>query len=756
MGNRRATSAIGTTKAQQFPRDAWALRAITDSGLIAGFAAESLAGGECEWLATAAVKLGADAERLTAVVAKAAHVPVADLVQADPAAAHFVPENLSRQYAAVPLTAANRTIRVATANPMDLDAEQALGFVAGRQVELLYALPEAIQKRIDEMYRPERSIERLVNGLGTSGTVETSAEEAKGYDGGTAVEAPVSKLVDATISDAVRERASDVHFEPFEHGLIVRYRVDGVLREVMRVPRSAAGALVRRLKVVAKLDVSDPLHPHDGRASARVDGKPWDLRVSSVPVARYGEKVVVRLLDPTSGIAPLTGLGLWPDELAALEALLRNREGIVLVTGPTGSGKTTTLYSALDRIRSTGINVVTVEDPVEYQMAGVNQIQVNEKQGFTFAGALRSVLRQDPNVILLGEIRDEETARTAWQAGLSGHFVLSTLHTNDAISSLARLVDLGVEPYKVATALKGVIAQRLLRKICPQCATPATADTLPPHARPPADFDRPVQVLVASKGCAACAFTGYRGRVAIEEILTVDGAVADGIARGAFGDALHVAARAAGMRPLFEAGLRRVWVGETTYEEVFRVIGETTSRLTGDATPAAGPEVVALLAPAAAPVVPQPSAPPTDSSPWSRTVPEAPAARAPAAAPLVLVADDDPAMRTLMRTILQAQGLQVAEAADGITALDEAQRLRPALMLLDMDMPRLDGLGVLETLRQRLLGRSVPVIVVTARDDPAIESRCIELGAEDYITKPIQPASLVARTRAVLRRAGIT
>jgi type II secretory ATPase GspE/PulE/Tfp pilus assembly ATPase PilB-like protein/ActR/RegA family two-component response regulator len=782
MGNRRATSASGQFQAPKFPRDAWALRAITESGVLAAFAADALAREEGEWLASAAIKLGADAARLTAVMAKAAHVVVADLAHADPAAVHFIPENLSRQYAALPLTATNRLIRVATANPMDLDAEQSFGFVAGRQVELLYALPEPIQKRVDEMYRPERSIERLVDGLGTSGTVESLAEEAKVYDTGTAVEAPVAKLIDATISDAVRERASDVHFEPYEQGLIVRYRVDGVLREVMRIPRSAAGALVRRLKVVAKLDVSDPLHPHDGRASARVDGKPWDLRVSSIPVARYGEKVVVRLLDPTSGIAPLTGLGLWPDELATLEALLRNREGIVLVTGPTGSGKTTTLYSALDRIRSTGINVVTVEDPVEYQMAGVNQIQVNEKQGFTFAGALRSVLRQDPNVILLGEIRDEETAKTAWQAGLSGHFVLSTLHTNDALSSLARLTDLGVEPYKIATALKGVVAQRLLRRLCPKCALPSTADALPPHTRPPIDFDRPVRVLLASKGCTECAFTGYRGRVAIEEILTVDSSVADAIARGTFGEAILTAARLAGMRTLFEAGMRRVWVGETTYEEVFRVIGETTSRAAADAPaalaapappppgaapPAAAPAIapiattsrVAPRPPAAVPAVTPPAPPPaeaTDTSPWSRTVPEVTAAAAePAAAPLVLVADDDPAMRALVHAILTTQGLRVAEAADGITALDEAQRLRPALILLDMDMPRLDGLGVLETLRKRLLGRSTPVIVVTARDDAAIESRCIELGAEDYITKPIQPASLVARTRAVLRRAGV-
>ncbi len=729
MGNRRATSSVS---APTFPRDEWALAALEGAALLPAGAKDTIRRELPEWVASTAIKLGADETAVAAALAKAARVPLAGLERIDPGAAHFVPEAVARRYAALPTSATNRGIRIATANPMDLDAEQALGFVAGRQVEFDYALPDPLMRRIEEIYRPEHSIERLVSGLGTTATVETAVEEIKVYDTGTAVEAPVAKLVDATIADAVHERASDVHFEPFDQGLLIRYRVDGVLREVMRVPRSAAGVVIRRMKVVAKLDVSDPLHPHDGRASARVDGKLWDLRVSSIPIARYGEKVVVRLLDPSTGIAPLSGLGLWPDELAAFENLLKNREGVVLVTGPTGSGKTTTLYSALDRIRSTGINVVTVEDPVEYRMDGVNQIQVNEKQGFTFATALRSVLRQDPDVVLLGEIRDEETARTAWQAGLSGHFVLSTLHTNDAVGSIARLVDLGIEPYKMASALKGVLAQRLLRRLCPSCAAPVAVEALPENARPPADFERPIQLLGA-RGCGKCAFTGYRGRMAVEEILTVDGEVAELIASGTLGEPLAAAARRAGMRPLFDAGLRRVWVGDTSYDELFRVVGETSLRPSGEA---------------AAPAVAVPAAAaPDEAEPMAASL-EA------ASHPLVLVADDDPAMRTLVTTILTAQGMRVAEASDGIAALDEAQRLRPALMLLDMDMPRLDGLGVLETLRRRLIGRAVPVIVVTARDDPAIESRCIELGAEDYITKPIQPASLVARTRAVLRRVG--
>jgi type IV pilus assembly protein PilB len=635
---------------------------------------------------------------------------------------------VARQYAALPLAATNKTIRIATANPLDYDAERALGFTAGRAVEFQYALPGLLARRLDEVYRPERSIERLVSGLGAQATVETIREEQPAQDTLVAsVEAPAARLVDATIADAVRERASDIHFEPGEHGLVVRYRVDGVMREVMRVPRSAAGAVTRRLKITAKLDIADPLHPHDGVAAARVDGRAWDLRVSSVPVSTYGEKIVVRLLDPASATLKLDAIGLWPDELAAVEGLLGHRDGILLVTGPTGSGTTSTLYAALDRIRTTGINttginVVTVEDPVEYRLPGVNQVEVSEKSGLTFAAALRSVLRQNPHVVLLGEIRDRETAQTAWEAALSGRLVLSTLHTNDAAASIAWLRDLGIEPFKLAAALRGVLAQRLLRRLCPRCSEPVAAESLPATARPPKDFARPVAVK-AAKGCNHCGFTGYRGRFAIEEILTVDGTIAELIAQGALGEQIVESARRYGMRTLWEAGIRRVWTGETAYEEVVRVVGE--------------PPVKPAVAPAAAPPAPvaEPAAAPT--------------------APLVLVADDDPAMRRLEASILEAEGFAVVAAEDGVAALEQAQRLQPAILLLDMDMPRLDGFGVLEALRQRLAGRSVPVIVVTAHDDPETETRCIELGAEDYITKPIQPARLVARIRAVLRRTGV-
>lgn len=727
---RPAARPPATTPTAKSLRDSWLLAALEREKLIAPAAVEALRKEAPEWVAAAVVTKGiASADLVAAVAARAAHVPVANLAKAEPAALQFVPETAARQYAALPLAASNRVITIATANPLDLNAEQSLGFVAGRQVEFQYAAPLALFARLDEVYRPERSIERLVDGLATEATVQP-AEGPRAAAAPAAAEAPAARLVEATIADAVRERASDIQIEPSEQGLVVRYRIDGVLKEVMRVPRNAAGSVVRRLKVLARLDIADPLHAQEGRATARVDGKPWDLYVATAPVARYGEQVAVRLVDPMAAPPTLESLGLWPDELALLESLLVHREGIVLLAGPRGSGKVMILYAALGKIRAGGADVATVEDPVAYHLSGVKQFQVGPQTGASYGGMLRTALRDEPAVIVLGEIRDGETAAAAWQAGLSGHLILTALRTADLTTALARLQSLGVEPQKIAAATKGVVTQRLLRRLCPQCAEPGDLAALPEAMRPPAAFERPVAIRKA-KGCAHCGFSGYRGRVVIQELLTVDGPVAELIAGGAPADRLAQAGRRYGMRTLWQAGIRRVWAGETSYEELVRVVGEPV------------PEVAA---PVEAPA-PERAAPAAAPAP---VAPEAEAAAPPG--PLMLVADDDPAMRALMSTILKSQGFEVAEAVDGVEALDQAQRLSPAVLLLDMEMPRLDGFGVLEALRRRLVGRAVPVIVVTAHDDPATEAKCIELGAEDYLTKPIQPSSLVVRIRAVLRR----
>jgi type IV pilus assembly protein PilB len=440
---------------------------LVDEGVLLGVQAEELKLGVGQSLWGRAVTRGYTTdEAIVKILSTRFKVPPADMAAADPRAATLLPESVARKHGVVAIYADDRVITLATSDPHDFEVEETLRFVTGRRVALQVASPEAIERKIDELYRPEKSINRLLAGLDPS-NVESIEEVQVGPSRDPALEAPMTKLVDAMIADGVRDGASDIHAEPLSDGMSVRYRIDGVLKEVMRLPGTAGPALVRRVKILAKLDVTDPLHPHDGRAGVRVDGKVIDLRIATVPVARRGEKVVIRILDKSNLRASIPDLQLPPQEEEIFRGLLKNREGMILVTGPTGSGKTTTLYAVVNELRTGKVNIVTVEDPVEYDIPGISQLQVNEAQGFTFATALRSVLRQDPDILLVGEIRDNETSSIAIQAGLSGHLVLSTLHTNDAPSAVVRLRDLGTDSFKLAAVLKGVVAQRLVRRSAP-------------------------------------------------------------------------------------------------------------------------------------------------------------------------------------------------------------------------------------------------------------------------------------------------
>jgi type IV pilus assembly protein PilB len=701
--------------------------------------AELVASATALWPAVVAAGFATDAQ-VTDAVARRFRIPVANLAAAEPRSVTLVPESLARKHQVVPLSANDRTIQIASADPRDLDLEQTLRFITGRDVCFQVAPPTSLAERLDELYRPERSIERLLGGL------EPSRVEALDTDLTLAaperdLDAPVAKLVDAMISDGVREGASDIHAEPTEGGVVVRYRVDGVLREVMRLPEAAGAAFVRRVKIWAKLDVTDPLRPHDGHAAARVDGQVVDLRVSTIPIARRGEKVVIRILDKTNLRNTIADLGLGPHEREMMERLLGHREGMLLVTGPTGSGKTTTLYAALNQLKTGRVNIVTVEDPVEYQVPGISQIQVNVAQGLTFAGALRSVLRQDPDIVLVGEIRDLETATTAVQAGFSGHFVLSTLHTNDAASAVMRLRDMGVDAFKVASVLRGVVAQRLLRRLCQACAEPVDVATLPAELRPPAGWAAPVKLRKAV-GCRQCNGRGYRGRIPVFEIMPIDESIGRLIDGGALPEVLAGAARKLGMRTLWQTGLERFWNGDTSLDELTRVLGQH-----GGDDAAAG----AAAAPALAPPAPGPGTV-RSTGPAAAPPATAPGDGADQAGPTrILVADDDPQMRRLIKSVLQREGFDVLEAVDGLDALDAVERGGVDLVILDLEMPRLDGLGVLEELRAQIRTASLPVIVLTAQHGES-EEKALDLGAQDYLTKPVQTRSLVARVRAVLKR----
>ena len=712
------------------PSDAWLGPVLLSAGVLSPDEAQELAAAGVESVWRAAVERGfTSSDRVAAALAQSFKAPMADLAAADARAATLLPEAMARKHQVVALAVSDRIIRIATADPRDLNVEQSLGFVTGREVRFEVAPPAAIAEKLDELYRPEKSINRLLSGL-NAGSVEQIEDPSPAETRDPSLDAPMAKLVDAMIGDAVRERASDIHAEVIDGGTAVRYRVDGVLREVMRLPESACPALVRRVKILAKLDVTNALRPQDGRTATRVDGQAVDLRVSTLPIARRGEKVVIRILDRTNLRSGIEHLGLPEDEHVMLRRLLGHREGMVLVTGPTGSGKTTTLYAMLNELKDGKVNIVTVEDPVEYDMPGISQIQVNEAQGLTFATSLRSVLRQDPDILLVGEIRDNETAKTAVQAGLSGHRVLSTLHTNDAPSAIVRLRDIGVDAFKAATVLKGVLAKRLVRRLCDACATPVPVDSLPVDARPPAG-----RAAIPRKpvGCRACNGLGYQGRLAILEILPVDEAVARAIDSAQHTEVIAAAGRRAGMRTLWERGLLRVWAGQTSLDELVRVLGEPAA----DETVAAVPGAVATGA-------------------GSSLVPErVQRAVAPAAASggtRVLIADDDPQMRRLIRTVLEREGFAVTEAGDGLDALDAVEQAAPDLLLLDMDMPRLDGMGVLEEIRARVRTATLPVIVLTARGGET-EADALELGADDFLAKPVQPRSLTARVRAVLKRA---
>src|SRR3989440_5609492 len=463
--------------------------------------------------------------------------------------------------------------------------EKALAFSTAREIRMFQLAPSKIAERLDEMYRPEKAVDKLLEGMESSTSLEHLQDVAPDELVASEAEAsqrPVVRLVDLIISEGILARSSDIHIEPEEGGVAVRYRIDGVLRQVMKIPRQAGLPLISRIKIISSLDIADRLRPQDGRARVAVNGQPIDLRVSTLPAA-LGEKVVIRILDSRATVKSLDSLGLNANEIEAIKALLENHEGILLVTGPTGSGKTTTLYSCINLIKSEGVNIVTVEDPVEYRMQGIVQVQVQEKAGLTFASALRSILRQDPNVVLVGEIRDRETAQIAVQASLTGHLVLSTLHTNDAANAVTRLVDIGVEAYKIAASLRGVVAQRLMRRLCPTCkevwieAPPERLRRWIPKGTP----------LYRAAGCPDCAMTGYRGRFSILEVLTMTPELERLIAAGEAADRIAEAARRGGVESLCGAGPAHAAGGESPVEELTRGVDipEEGEHPTGAAAP---------------------------------------------------------------------------------------------------------------------------------------------------------------------------
>jgi len=710
-------------------------------------------------------------------VAARFRMKVAELGTVSQQARELVPEALARKFRVLPLSISDSVLDIATADPLDLDCERTMAFALGRTVRMSIAAPKRIADRIDEVYRPENVIEKILEGVQGTYDFENISETAEESDldinAARAGERPVIQLVDRILAEGIQSRASDIHLEPEESGIAVRYRIDGVLRQAMVLPKAAGIPLVSRVKIMAQLDIADRLRPQDGRARVAVSGNRVDLRVSTLP-ASQGEKVVIRVLDQRTTILSLDSLGLLPDEHTRIMELLQAREGIVLVTGPTGSGKTTTLYSMLRTVQARGVNIVTVEDPVEYRLQGIVQVQVNEKAGLTFPAALRSILRQDPDVILVGEIRDKETANIAIQASLTGHLVLSTLHTNDAASSVTRLVDIGIETYKIAAALKGVVAQRLMRRICAHCRELAVGQV-------PDRLQRyfPEQgTLYRAVGCPECSMTGYRGRLAIEEVLFVTEEVERRIAGNESVERINDGAREGGMKSLWESAVQHVRQGETTIEELLRVLEAPQE---GSSRSGSSPRVTTEEVKTVKPAEPRgsrslPQANEDDEGSSAQATTDASRRRSGSrhvvpggftgeafeladdekvkrpGAKRVLLVEDEESLRRVMKDLLEREGFVVFEASDGVIALDEVDRLAPDIVVLDLNLPRLDGYGVLSHLRARPATQKLPVIVLTAKGDEESEVRVFEYGASDYLTKPFRGRALSARIHSLIDR----
>ena len=686
-------------------------------------------------------------EQLLGALATRFRVKLADFSLTTRAARDLVPEQVARRYHILPVDSSDSHLEIATANPFDLDCEKTLAFATGREVRVLLASPAVIQKKIDDLYRPENVLDKLLEGMGSDTDITTlETEEEDDVDTliseAEASERPVVRMVDLIISEGILARASDLHIEPEEGGVSVRYRIDGVLRQVMKIPRAAGLPLISRLKIIANLDIADRLRPQDGRARVAVNKRPVDLRISTLP-ASQGEKVVIRILDATRTVLALESLGLSKQECSSIEDLLQHRDGVVLVTGPTGSGKTTTLYSAIRYVQDEGVNIVTVEDPVEYRLSGIVQVQVHEKAGLTFAAALRSILRQDPDVVLVGEIRDNETAQVAIQASLTGHLVLSTLHTNDAANAVTRLVDLGVENFKIGTALRGVVAQRLMRTLCSTCNEELTD---PVSAKLQKWIPEGTK-LYRAVGCPDCAMTGYRGRFSIIEVLKVTPEIKRLINTGATANLIADAAAQGGMKNLWDSGLAHVLNGESTMDELLRVVDVPQE----DIMAAAADEPPAAVAPA--PVVEAPARRVTDEFQLLGSPEPGDGDGAGVSAGVrVLLVDDEDKLRRVMKDLLERDGYTVVEASDGAEAIQQVDQHSPDILVLDLNLPGLDGYGVISHLRSRPATENIPIIVLTAKGDEDNEVRVFELGADDFLSKPFRARALSARIQAVLAR----
>jgi len=685
----------------------------------------------------------ADEQGIIAAIASSMRLealgPELPVVEADVAA--LLPSDFCRKRAVIPLRLQGRILRLGLVDPMDYSTIQDAEFRSGKRVLAVVASHSQIRALIQQIY-PEEVATPLdtLGGADAQGEVETVGDaEIEVIDPAKLAKdtkmPPVVRLVNLILSGAAKNSASDIHMEP-------------------KVPKNQMDATISRMKIISGMDIADRRRPQDGRSRLKYEGKRIDLRVSTLPT-QFGEKVVIRLLDSKRAHVTMEQLGLTPDNKHAFQLMLSRAQGMVLVTGSTGSGKTSTLYTALNWVKSPAKNIITVEDPVEYQLEGVNQVQINTKADVTFAAGLRSILRQDPNIILVGEIRDRETAGIALEAAQTGHLLLSTLHTNDAPGTITRLLDLGIEPFLISSAVIGILAQRLVRRPCPSCSVPQppSADAIEKAggaSRLPANAK-----WIAGRGCEECGQSGSKGRIAIHELLVVNDEVRELITRRASEHAVRKAARIAGMGTLLEDGILKDAQGLTTLEDVVRVVAsdeaaahkeEATKPETRGSSPARRDDSAAHQEEAkqreASDLDEAPSLPRSQvGNPGEAQTKER-----------VLVVEDSTTIASVVKYFLELEGFEVLLAKDGISGLESARRDQPRVIVTDYNMPGMDGMSMVKALRSAAATRGIAVLMLTSEDSVEKEALALEAGVDDYILKPVEPRRLAARVRSLLAR----
>jgi type IV pilus assembly protein PilB len=687
-------------------------------------------------LGRALASLGlADESRVASTIALGLHLEFLGgaLPDVDAAVAALLPEEFCRKHRTGPLSVEGKLLRMAVTDPLDYSALQDVEFRTGKRTVTVVVTQSWLEQLLGRLYHPDldRTADYdMLNAVDPSGEAEATKEfdlvdpAALAADGKLP---PIVKLVNLILTDAARAGASDIHIEPHETQLQVRQRVDGQLREVLTIPQHLQDATISRLKIMAGMDIAERRKPQDGRSRLRFEGRRIDLRVSTIPT-QFGEKVVIRLLNTDRAVALIDQLALSPDNLRLLKSFLSRPQGMILVTGPTGSGKTSTLYSALTSIQSSTNNIITLEDPIEMQIAGVNQMQINTRAGVTFASGLRSILRQDPNVILVGEIRDRETADIALGAAQTGHLLLSTLHTNDATATITRLFDLGIQPFLIASSLIGIVAQRLVRRPCPACQIPQPPSAAAIEKAGGASRLPPDGNWVAGAGCDQCGQSGLKGRIAIHEVLSANDEIRDLIANRAAEHVIKKAARRFGMRTLLEDGIDKAAQGLTTLDEVLRVVSH------GDPNEFAANAEPARVADG--PVLAEPVLPVVGGR--------------------VLVVEDSPTIVSVVKYFLELEGFDVLVAENGLLGLEMALRERPDVIVSDVNMPGMGGVAMVKALRAEPLTSDVRILMLTSEASVESETEGLAAGADDYILKPVEPRRLAARVKALRARSRVT